>query len=618
MPPPPGFATGHVRYPNKDHLMTVNGRRHVRLALGLASLPLPATWDSRTLGWVGPIKSQGGCGSCHDAATEVLTEKGWVAWPDYDWRTPLGTMNPDSNFLEFQVPIVQHIYDHDGPMHYYEGRSLDFALTPNHRMVWRRGGGQWRKSAITDLPSYVNIPHATLGWQGTELERLGVGDRVYRGDDFLALVALVISDGHVGHKDDGNGGRNNITFCCFREDRQERVRALAHRLSIPEQASRPGVFYFRDGDLAEWFRQNAYGVGGYTAPYKHIPAIVKCASQRQVSHFLHMFGDQHTQAYGGRRFYSCSPLMIDDLQELLLRIGKRGTVEEHPPRTTHNNATGRVFEGKHPELMLTERKRDSLCIEKENTHIDHYKGKVYCATVANGTLVTRRNKRVLISSNCWDFSGTFCVEVAWYKTGILKSDGSDALSEQYTLDCGRNGGCRGDDNITVLEWAKKTGLPRTADYGSYMGHASQCKFKTTEKLYLIDDYVFADPNNQNGVAAPDLIKPLIMTAGGVGCGVDAGFRDPGTGIITGGGNNIDHDVALVGWQDTATKVTSTGVTMASVSTVASAGYWIMRNSWDKSWGDGGYAKITYGAYAIGTEAVAAIVNASMPPIDWAA
>ena len=30
---------------------------------------------------------------CHDAATEVLTDKGWCAWPDYDGRNLLGTMN---------------------------------------------------------------------------------------------------------------------------------------------------------------------------------------------------------------------------------------------------------------------------------------------------------------------------------------------------------------------------------------------------------------------------------------------------------------------------------------------------------------------------------------------
>jgi hypothetical protein len=606
---PSSYARGHVRAPNKNHLMHLKWLEHGRHLRALRQ-DTPPAWDSRDHHVIGPIKDQGQCGSCHSENTEVLTERGWVLWPEYDWRTPLGTMNLASGRLEFQGPLVQHIYDHDGPMYYYEGRSTDFALTPDHRMVVSRNDKPWSKVRVADLPQYVDIPHATSGWAGTELETLGVGDRVYRGDDLLALVALVISDGHVGHLDDGNGGRNQIAFCCFNESRVEAVRALAHRLGIPEQSSRPGVWYFRDGDLAEWFRQNAYVGASFKAPDKHVPALIKCASQRQIAHFLQFFGDQHTQAYGGRRFYSCSGLMMDDLQELLLRIGKRGTIEEHQPRSGGINAQGRTIEGQHPEFTLTERQRDGLCLERENLHEDHYKGKVYCATVPNGTLVTRRNKRVLISSNCWDFSGTGVVEVAYYMAGIFPNDGSKAFSEEYTLSCGSNGGCNGDDNVNVLDWAKKTGLPLSSDYGPYNASAGQCHYKTGMQLYKIDDWGFADSNGGNGVTPTPMIKTAIVTYGCVGCAVAAGgdsFWDSGTGTGTGHSHSIDHDVIIVGWDDNHDNGDG------------SKGAWIMRNSWGTGWGNSGYAWVKYGAYDLGTEAVWAVVknpNPPAPPLNW--
>ena len=608
---PRGF-TGHVRAPNKDHLIALSLMRHGRMLRGLRQ-DVPAAFDARDKGIIGPIKDQKQCGSCHSSDTEVLTEKGWVGWPDYDWTTPLGTMNPLTGAMEFQSPLVRHVYDHDGPMFYYEGRSTNFALTPEHRMVVSRNGAPWRKLPVADLPRYVDIPHSTLGWGGTELERLGVGNRVYDGDDFLALVALVISDGHVGHRDDGNGGRNTITFCCFRDERQEEVRGLARRLGITEQASRPGVWNFRDGDLAEWFRQNAYGVGGFTAPHKRVPSLVKCASQRQITHFLRAFGDQHTQAYGGRRFYSSSRLMIDDLQELMMRVGKRGTIEESPPRTSHANARGQMIEGRHPELMLTERKRDGLSLERDNLHEDHYKGKVYCATVPNGTLVTRRDKRVLISSNCWDFSGTFVTEVAFYLSGILKPDGSQALSEEYTLSCGNNGGCNGDDNTNVLTWAKKTGLPLSSDYGSYTASADRCAWKQGMKLYQIDDWGFADSNGGNGVTPASMIKAAIMAYGCVGCAVAAGgdsFWDSGTGIGTASSNEIDHDVGIIGWDDSKGSIS---VAVNPAGGKSSLTCWNMRNSWGSSWGNSGYAWVREGAYSLGTEAVWATVKNPNPP-----
>jgi hypothetical protein len=515
-------------------------------------------------------------------------------------------MNQVTGKLEFQPAIVPHIYDHDGPMYYADHTSLDFALTPNHGMYvlprkrrdrpdGNSGDSLFVRTTMDSLPEFCEVPKTTTGWLGTELERLGIGNRVYHGDDFLALVSLVISDGHVGHRDDGNGGRNNITFCCFRDDRVEMVRALAYRLGIPEQSSRPGVWYFRDGDLAEWLRQNSYDDGGYTAGFKRVPLIVKCASERQIRHFLEFFGDQHIQGGTLRRFYSCSRGMAGDLQELLLRVGKRSSLTESPPRTTHSNVNGRPIRGNHPEFIVNENSRNIVLGRDEDLVIDHYKGKVYCATVPNGTLITRRNGKLLISSNCWCFSGTGVIEIAYWKVGKQIT-----LSEQYTLSCGRNGGCNGDDNVNVLAWAKQTGIPLTSDYGPYVTRPGSCNFKPQMTLYKVDDWGFASGNDQQAVTPTDLVKAAIVQYGCVGCAVDAGFNDPGQGVISGRGHNIDHDVILVGYDDSK----------------GNGGAWIMRNSWGTGWGNQGYAWIEYGAYDIGTEAVWAVVNGAAPPIDY--
>lgn len=209
--------------------------------------------------------------------------------------------------------------------------------------------------------------------------------------------------------------------------------------------------------------------------------------------------------------------------------------------------------------------------------------------------------------SCWNFSGTFVVETALKLAGILTVN--QALSEQYNLDCGKNGGCNGDDNTTILAEAKATGIPLTSDYGPYAASSGTCKWKQGMQLYKIPDWLFCDSNGGNGVTPTQDIKSSIMMYGAVGCAVDASFQDPGTGIITGTGHNIDHDVALVGWNDTAAKTTATVGSKGNAlppSVIASAGYFIMRNSWDVDWGDKGYAKIAYGAYDIGTEAVAGI------------
>jgi hypothetical protein len=545
----------------------------------------------------------------------VLTEDGWVRWQDYDYQSPLGTMNPATGHLEFQSPLARHVYDYDGPLYYSDNQSVDFAVTPNHRMYVRKWDESRRELSdkycfveAQKLGWYAGLPHATSGWAGTELERLGVGDHVYQGDDFLSLVAAVVSCGWVGGSE---STKNSVSFCCFREERQEMLRALAHRVGLREQPSRPGVFDVKDGALAEWFRQNAFtdDAGAYRSPFKRVPALVKCASQRQIELFFTFFGDQHVEERGDagersiRRFYSSSGLMIDDLQELLLRIGKRGTVEERPPREPVFK--GRRINSNGPDLTLTERRTERLSLErKKHLRTDYYKGKVYCATVPNGLLVTRRNKKILISSNsCWDFSGTCVAESAFIKQGTLKNDGTGALSEQYTLDCTSNGGCNGDDNTTVLQNAKSKGLPLTSSYGPYQTRAGQCKLQSTMKLFQLTDWGYVGP--QQGVGDTQAIKNAMKQYGPIGCAVaaDNSFSNYHGGVFEGSGSqDIDHDVVLVGWDD-------------------SKGAWKMRNSWNTSWGDQGYMWIKYGANQIGYAPVFAVAPAGPgpapdTPIDW--
>jgi cathepsin L len=210
--------------------------------------------------------------------------------------------------------------------------------------------------------------------------------------------------------------------------------------------------------------------------------------------------------------------------------------------------------------------------------------------------------------SCWDFSGTCVVEVAYNKAGIGGGADKMILSEEYTLSCTKNGGCNGDDNVTVLDWAKSTGLPLTADYGAYKAAPGKCAFTPNMTLYKIDDWGFADSNGGNGITPVQDIKNAIVAYGCVGCAVAAGSSwdtwssDPNY-VHTGTSTSIDHDVDLVAWDDAKGR----------------KGAWLMRNHWGTSWANGGYGWIEYGADSIGTEAVFAVIHGAAPvsvPIVW--
>lgn len=348
---------------------------------------------------------QNGDGFCHTADTEVLTDRGFVAWPDYNWTDLLATVNPVTHAMEFQPPFQKHVYDYDGPMVYSTNRRVDFAVTPDHMMYVRKWDERARKLSNSysfvragDVGWYCGLLHAPSGHYGTELVELEIpGDRRYDGDDLIALLGRIVSDGYAGGTDNT---RNWVSFAAFRKEDRDVVAAMAGRVGFHEAPGRPGVWIRYDAAaLADWVRANCYTDGRLGSKNKRVPDIVKVASGRQIKLFLHHFNDRNRS---GLQYYSSSRRLIDDLQELHLRIGKRSRITTTPPKDSVYN--GKVIHGS-GGYLLTVGDVDRLCLDKsKHLEEERYRGPVFCAAVLNHTLITRRNGSILISSNCWGYS----------------------------------------------------------------------------------------------------------------------------------------------------------------------------------------------------------------------
>lgn len=343
-------------------------------------------------------------GSCHTPDTEVLTTRGWIPWSDYGWVDPLATMNMATGFLEFQSPLQRHVYDYDGDMVYSSHRRLDFAVTADHRMLvnkWQRT----RDAIDNDLSFveagrigwYAGLPAATTGWVGTELVKVAIdGDREYSGDDFAALMGIIVSDGWAGGT---TNTTNRVSFCCFRPDRQQQARELAARTGFTEQPGRPGVWCrYGAAALAHWLRCNIYASTDLRSRNKRAPDIIKCCTSKQIELFLKFFGDQTHDRQHGAQLFTSSKLLADDLQELYLRVGKRASIFVKDGREAQIRGRS-IHSDRHFVVTVAEGTQLGLH-RKHNLDVQRYRGPVYCATVPNGTLVTRRHGKLLISGNC--------------------------------------------------------------------------------------------------------------------------------------------------------------------------------------------------------------------------
>lgn len=171
------------------------------------------------------------------------------------------------------------------------------------------------------------------------------------------------------------------------------------------------------------------------------------------------------------------------------------------------------------------------------------------------------------------------------------------LSEQYMIStCFRspNTICSsGSHSDWTLAVAKNDGLCDEACM-PYVARSTDCGTKCSDwadRRTKIADYGFVwGP----GISAT-YIKQLIVNRGPVATYMRISNGSYSNGYLTCTQDTpLDHAVILVGYND-------------------AGGYWIMRNSWGTSWGDGGYAKVRYGDCGIDSTYIAFASTMSAVP-----
>ncbi|MCX6708776.1 MAG: hypothetical protein NTW67_03990, partial [Candidatus Woesearchaeota archaeon] len=133
---------------------------------------------------------------------------------------------------------------------------------------------------------------------------------------------------------------------------------------------------------------------------KYVPQEYKNLCPRQLKIlFDHMcLGDGNMQKNGFRIYYTSSKKLADDVQEILLKIGRVGIVKRRV--RTAGKIGNRVFKTINPGYEVIERIEKTVAwIDKRDMNVIDYEGEVHCVTVPYHTLYVRRNGKPVWCGN---------------------------------------------------------------------------------------------------------------------------------------------------------------------------------------------------------------------------
>mgnify|MGYP001597438138 CR=1 FL=1 len=342
---------------------------------------------------------------CYDKKTEILTDTGWKLIKNVNKKDFLATLNPDNFELEYHKPnrLIKEKYY--GKMIRYNSSENEFCVTPVHKMFVKRYNGKYSFEKANDIFKNTR-KHIKLGcnWHGRINEVIKIPDykiewntgvpkikraHTYKGFlmktcHLMAIVGFYISEGatikrwnnlngiriYQNYGETLNKFKNilknaEVIFCATKKEKGEEIR-------------------IHNGALAKFLVDN-FGNGTFN---KFVPDWIKEADSENLKILFNwlMLGDGHSGKHHSF-YYSVSKKLLNDLQEILLKIGLAGRIRGNVLSVIKNR-------------NLEPRLKDKKYWTKIN-----YNDYVYCVEVKNHIIYVRRNGKPMWCGNCFDDVG---------------------------------------------------------------------------------------------------------------------------------------------------------------------------------------------------------------------
>ena len=361
---------------------------------------------------------------CYDDQTEILTEHGWKLFRDLDRTERVASLDGDRGLIWVQ-PSNYVDYGHEGHMFRYSNRHFGFCVTPNHNMLAVRqfDAKKLKRYNPTFVP-VVNIrtavginnkgrrKQASCWWIPMRCipENKGSGNVPVDGyflGFWLAEGCKSISGFGAKYVHVDNTNLDLLDKATKRAGYHQKpymASSGCHRVSIrsdelydllPKQRS-------WEKRIPRWFMENA-DLYQLFQLYEGMMDGDGCW-QKASSHYN-----------------TCSEGLAGDFQELLIRIGKYGTVRQIGNIGDVSMMHGREITSKHNQYRVIVNDNGSVYKKLDGRKLEriHYSGRIYCVVVEpHHTIMVRRNGSTMWCGQTMDDTGYFALAKLGEEEGV--------------------------------------------------------------------------------------------------------------------------------------------------------------------------------------------------------
>jgi len=312
--------------------------------------------------------------ACYDNKTELLTIGGWKKWNEIKKDELIYTFNKKTGFVFKEKIKKLFIYKYNGIMMGIKTPSIDFLVTPNHRILYTLHRGINEKFQIKEMKY---LPKTTMFFRTSGNYRQ---QNIAISDDFIKLIAWIITEGNYQKTKN-----NDLTMINIRQSKKvnpeyfNEIKTCLDNLSYEYSISFDGYerFYIKSkySKIIKIFLPNKID----------IPKWVFQLSLKQRKLFIETLlkGDGNIKT---RFFCQKSKLFVDKLQHLcsisnyssILSLDKDGNIYH---------------------MYIRDKKYKYINYKK--FFKQKYKGIVWCVETNNGFIITRRNGKVCINGNSY-------------------------------------------------------------------------------------------------------------------------------------------------------------------------------------------------------------------------